>query len=362
MPELIPPIPSHPLLNDPRPWAFTTAELTAGLRRYTGDPTLVITDLSEQEITQRRASMGRIRSLDVNIQGATGQKTFYLIHKEPQSTTRAGTAGQGLREASFYRQLKDHIPVRVPVLFAAHPQGNWLVLERLNPGRSSEKWMSADYLLAVDQLVALHDRFWGLGQDLTAYHWLGRPLDNDSDILIQAAKGEVEHMMKNASNAFSRDTELMSVTKNILKNIWTILKTLRKTSTTLLHGDYWPGNIHLHDDGSLTVYDWEQAGIGPGVLDLVNFIQKSTWWFAPLPVTIDEITSHYRLRLSQAGSCDYKDNDWDLLWDHALLWIFITKWIDLLSYMPDSMLSARLSAIDSVLLEPIKEAADRRLK
>ena len=361
MPDLTPPLPSHLVLNDPRPWAFTTAELTAGLRRYTGDPTLVITDLKEQEITQRRASMGRIRALDVKIQGATGQNIFFLIHKEPQSTTRAGTAGQGLREASFYRQLKDHIPVRVPVLFAAHPQGNWLVLERLDPGRLSEKWGRKEYLLAIDQLMALHDRFWGLGQDLKAYNWLARPLDSDSDILIQAAKSAVEHMTKKGANSLSQDTELISITKKIIKSTGKILKKLRNTFATLLHGDYWPGNIHMHKNGTLTVYDWEQAAIGPGILDLVNFVQNSTWWFAPLPITVSEITDHYRSRLMQAGSYSYEEEEWDMLWDHALLWIFIAEWVDLLSHMPDSMLNTRLPAINAVLLEPIKLAAKRRL-
>ena len=37
-----------PLVDDPRPWAFSQAELTAGLRRQTGDPSLKITRLEER--------------------------------------------------------------------------------------------------------------------------------------------------------------------------------------------------------------------------------------------------------------------------------------------------------------------------
>jgi hypothetical protein len=36
---------SQPLIDDPRPWAFTRAALAAGLRAYTNDPSLVINDL-----------------------------------------------------------------------------------------------------------------------------------------------------------------------------------------------------------------------------------------------------------------------------------------------------------------------------
>ena len=42
------------------------------------------------------------------------------------------------------------------------------------------------------------------------------------------------------------------------------------TETTLLHGDYWPGNILWKDNKLAAVIDWEDAAIGAAVSDLAG--------------------------------------------------------------------------------------------
>jgi len=353
---------SHALIEDPRPWAISRSELTAGLRRHTGDPSLRITKLEEREITQRRPAIGRLRGLVATTQGVTGEHTFDLVIKEPQGSTRAGTAGVGLREVSVYLVLGDHLPVRIPTLIAAHPQGDWLVVNHLADGRRPEQWQKADYLLATEQLVILHDRFWGLGQDLANYPWLARPLDADFDVLIQAVRKGAEKLSQKETPATLReDKDLIDGISKIIKNIDEITTHLRNLPATLLHGDYWPGNIHVHPNGSLTVFDWEQAAIGPSILDLLAFIQSSTWWFAPLPIDPNEIIVHYRQRLAQSGAYTWKDKDWDSAWDYALMWTFVSGWVDLLAKIPESLLSARLPGLENVLFNPMKAAIKRRL-
>ena len=362
MPETIPPLSSHALIEDPRPWAFTRAELTAGLRRHTGDPSLTITKLREREITQRRPAIGRLRGLHVEAEGATGDHTFDLVIKEPQGSTRAGTAGVGLREVSVYLMLGDHLPVRIPTLIAAHPKGDWLVVDHLPIGRRPEKWQAADYLLATDQLVALHDRFWGLGNDLAVYSWLSRPLDSDFKIHIKAAKSGAEMLaQKETSGSLKEDKELIEAIHKIIDHIGPITDHLRALPATLLHGDFWPGNIHVHANGSLTVFDWEMAAIGPGIIDLLAFIQSSNWWFAPLPIDTDDICGHYRQRLAQAGTHTWKDTDWEADWDYALMWTFTSAWIDLLARIPESILTARMPGLKRVIFDPVKAAIKRRL-
>ena len=157
------------------------------------------------------------------------------------------------------------------------------------------------------------------------------------------------------------ETDIKDVIEKVIANSGEITQKLGARSTTLLHGDYWPGNIHIHPNSSLTVYDWEQAAIGPGVLDLLGFIQASTWWFSPLPIPPAEIVAHYRSRLSQAGSYTYKDEEWEGIWDFALLWTFVSGWVDILSKTPDSVLSTRLPALEEVLFKPVRQAAARRL-
>jgi hypothetical protein len=353
---------THPLIDDPRPWAFTRAALTAGLRAYTNDSSLVINDLYEMTIPFRRASMGRIRGLNATCESAAGKKFFRLAVKEPQGSTRTGTAGAGLREVSFYRNLAEQLPVNVPRLFASHPDGDWLIMEMLPLERKPESWTADDYLLAIDQLVALHDRFWGLGTDLTIYPWLARPLGTDYSIYIQAAASGVRRLADEAtSNLLTRDPKLIGVITRLVEHADKIAAALRTAPATLLHGDYWPGNITLSDDNTFFVYDWQQASIGPGVLDLLHFIQASQWYFDPLPISPQELINSYRSRLAKTSHYHWEDDEWAGLWDYALLWNFLINWVDMLVNIPAPVIQTQYLHLRSLWLDPVSAAVNRRL-
>jgi hypothetical protein len=342
-------------------WPFTQSELTAGLRRHTGDPRLVIARISEREITKRLPAVGHLRGVEVHTEGISGKTIFHLVLKENMGSTRAGGAGAGRREKNVYLTLKELLPVRLPVLIAAHPKGAWLVLLHLTAGRLPNKWQAADYLLAVEQLAILHDRFWGLGADLAVYPWLEQSVKANRDIYLQAAASDVEALSGNQESLLIAQTEIVQVSEKILQNIDMIADVLDQSPATLLHGDYWPGNILIHQQGGITVYDWEDAGIGPAVIDLVNFIQRSTWQFSQLPLPTGEITAHYRVQLAQAGAHRYKDDEFTTLWDHAIMWTFITGWIGRLAKTPNSLLPLRLDALHEVFIDPVSQAVDRQL-
>lgn len=353
---------SQKVLQDPLPWAFTVSELTAGLRRRLGDPSLKVVHLEEDKNLHKRPSIGKIRGLKISTEGNSGENHFDLVLKESQGTTRAGTAGAGLREVSLYRNLGDQLPVRTPNLLASDPHGDWVLMDMLTDEREPEKWQTPDYLLATDQIVALHDRFWGLGEDLTVYQWLGRPLDADLHIYKQAGEAGLERLKElTPTNMLSEDKELIGILENLIENADKVAKHLLNGPTTLLHGDYWPGNVYIHNDSSLTVIDWEEISIGPGILDLANFIQSSRWWFEPLPVHDKEMIAHYRTRIEQANDHKWKQAEWDADWDHALLWLFFTKWLDLLANIPNSILTTRLPQLEGLWLNPIRKAASRHL-
>jgi hypothetical protein len=322
----------------------------------------MITNIEEQDIPHRRPSVGRIRGLRVPCQAVSGSKAFNLVLKEPQGTTRAGTTGVGKREVLFYRTLANQLPVRIPQLLATHPDGEWLVLNMLSEGLDPELWSVSDYLLATDQLVVLHDRFWGLGEDLSAYVWLARPLDADYDIYIRAAHAGIHRLVeKVTTNLLTRDPVLISTLKCLVENAAQVAAALRATPATLLHGDYWPGNIAVYPDSTLTVYDWQQASIGPGILDLFHFVQASQWYFSPLPVAPEEIVAHYRESLAKASGHTWDDQEWEVLWDYALLWTFLCSWVDLLANIPSPILQTRFPLMQSLWLEPMMAAVARRL-
>lgn len=351
-----------PILLDPRPWAFSKSELTAGLRAHTGDPTLLITDIHEQDVPQRRPSLGRIRGLAVTCQAAAGPKSFNLVLKEPQGTTRTGTAGIGRREVLLYRLLAYQIPVRTPQLLAAHPDGEWLVFNMLEEGHDPDQWTADDFCLAVEGMVALHDRFWGLEEDLSMYAWLARPLSADFPIFLRAASTGIRRLIdKVTSNLLTRDPALIKMLTRLVENAQQIVAPLQKLPVTMIHGDYWPGNIFVYPDNTLAVYDWQQVGIGPGILDLFHFVQASKWYFPNLPLSTPEIVSHYRERLALANGQDWDDSEWERLWDYALLWTFLCNWVDLLANIPASVVQARYPQITAIWLEPVKAALARRL-
>ena len=110
-----------------------------------------------------------------------------------------------------------------------------------------------------------------------------------------------------------------------------------------------------------TTFDWEDAAIGPAVLDLLNFIQNSSWHFGQLPLPPEEIITHYRTRLAQTGNHVFTDDNWAQMWDNALMWTFVTGWINVLSRVPDALLTTRLTALETALFQPVKAAVARRL-
>ena len=349
------------LLTDPRPWPFSRSELMAGIRRLTGDPKLQLDEIRKYDIPHRRPSIGRIRGLEVTCQGEKEKQTYHLVLKEPQGTTRTGTAGVGLREVSVYQVLADQLPVGTPRLISAHPLGDWMVMELLPPGRLHQIWTAEDYKLALDELIVLHDRFWGLGVDLTIYNWLARPLDSDFDIYVRAAASGVEYLIDDAPPAlFARDPQLAQLLGRLVVHADQIAAPLNQAPATFIHGDYWPGNLHLDEAGNLTIIDWQPSGIAPGGLDLVTFIQMSRWWFDPLPLSVEEIVDYYRNGIAQSVGQVWDEPDWEALWDYALLWTFIAHWIDLVVAIPESLVEARLPYFEDIWLAPLRLAAQRQ--
>lgn len=364
----VPPVPASSeaqhaagILEEPRPWPFSRSELAGGLRRYAGDSSLTIKGINELEIPDQRPSRGRVRGLLVRCDTAAGAKDFRLVLKEPQGITRAGTASAGWREVSLYTQLSDQIPLCVPTLIAAGSEGEWIVLGMLESSRPPEQWQREDYALAIDQLVGLHDRFWGQGESLSTYPWLARPFSADLDIYRHVATSGLAHLQGTPTSLFHQDPNLMQMFELLAGRIDTIAAELLQAPATLLHGDYWPGNLLIYPDRRLFAIDWQRAGIGPGTLDLFNFIQSSLWWFEKLPIEPAQITLRYRQGMQVASGQQWNDQEWERLWDFTLLWTFLSDWLDLLANIPNPILKTRWAQLESVWLEPLRKAAHRHL-
>ena len=344
------------------PWPFARADIIAGLRRYLGDQSIQVREVQALKMTHRRPSIGRVRGIRAEYQGSHGARTCRLVVKEPQGATRTGLAGAGRREVGVYQSLTAQLPLSTPALVAAAPNGDWLLLEALTPVRDASQWLAADYRTAMDSLVSLHDRFWGLGEDLDAFPWLSRPIEADFEIHVAAAAQAIERIVAAGEPAaLAQAPERMHVLARLTTQAEQVVGPLRRQTSTLLHGDYWPGNIAVLRNKSQVVYDWQLAGVGPGIMDLLVFITKSEWWFGELPVRRDAIIRQYRRGLRERLGIEWGKEEWDELWDHALMWRFLQEWVDLLAASPSSILETRAEQLDRIWLHPVARAVGRRL-
>ena len=50
-----------------------------------------------------------------------------------------------------------------------------------------------------------------------------------------------------------------------------VIDTLHGVPQTLIHGDYYPDNM-VYANGRISVFDWEQAAIAPGEIDLASLM------------------------------------------------------------------------------------------
>ena len=95
-------------------------------------------------------------------------------------------------------------------------------------------------------LARLHDRFWGLSEDLSVYPWLGHPLTRNFEACTMASARAMELIIARGSPALI--TESLNITTCIahaLSHADEIAQALRATPPTLLHGDYWPATFRL---------------------------------------------------------------------------------------------------------------------
>jgi hypothetical protein len=240
--------------------------------------------------------------------------------------------------------------------------GDWLVLEAIEDISDSRDWTADEYIQAIDALVDLHERFWDLGEDLHAYPWLSRPLDSDFEVHVTAAEQAFERIVEEGRpKAFAGTPERMHVIKALIEHAGSLAQPLLEEPATLLHGDYWPGNIAMLPEEALMVYDWQLAGVGPGIIDLLVFINKSVWWFGTLPIPVEQMVDHYRTAMASRVGRVWSSEDWGCLWDHALMWRFLQEWVDVIAVTPEPLLMTQENLLEQLWLVPVSAAVKRQL-
>lgn len=341
-------------------WPFTTFELTAGLRRYLADPTLQIVAVTEEPVPLTLPATP-VRGVGIDVKRFGHPEHYSYMVTEPR-LLRLGLTGAGRREAGFLRSTTFSLPIALPELVATDPYGGWMILEPYPPIYTADHWSPDDYRGAVLNLAGLQDRYWRMDEDLSVYPWMAFPLTRDFETVCLAAARAVETIMQNGHpDVMCGSMDYMTTVGRLLTQADSVARVLQSGAQTLLHGDYWPGNISIDEDRRHVVYDWQTVSVGPGILDLVTFVIKSQINYSPLPVDIFELTSLYRYCLAIQVRQVWSETEWQKLWDYALMWRFLqeqlTSWADP-SRVPDDDYDSR---VEKIWLAPVAQAAERWL-
>lgn len=350
-------------------WPFSRPELMAGLRRYLADSSLRLLDIAPMPLpdtlpgaTHTAESGTKLRGMSVDVLIDGEEQNLPLVLKEPPiSHTGRILRAVGQREYGVYRRLAPHLPLLVPGLVAGDEEGGWIVLEVLTGLRPAPEWTVEDYHEAILNLVVMHDRFQGLSEDLATFPWLSRSLDADYSLTLTAAVDAVEALLVSERLPQLHHWRYHMLLTRLTQAADEIAAPLREETATLIHGDYWPGNIARPLDGRQIVFDWQMAGIGPAILDLVGFVQATRMKLQPA-MPVDEMIALYRSKADELMEPGWDDARFNLLWDHALMWLFMVNWLGKLATITPENYARIHEQFSAVWLEDLLQAAERRLK
>ena len=209
-------------------------------------------------------------------------------------------------------------------------------------------------------MAEMHDRFHALDDLLINYHWLARPLGSDYEPTTHAAAEAVRVLIMDKRLPPLSDDRYFTLYSILIQLADEIAAPLRAEPATLIHGDYWPGNIAQPIDGRQVIFDWQLAGIGPGILDLVGFVQSTRLLLEPA-MSPDEMIALYRQKQASYNPPGWDGEQFNRLWDHALMWVFMATWLGKLATMPPDVYNNLHERFFEVWIRPILTAVEKRL-
>ncbi|MDQ6695685.1 MAG: aminoglycoside phosphotransferase family protein [Chloroflexota bacterium] len=337
---------------------FSVDALQVAVRRYLSRPTLSIEEVVPERLTGG-ASGSPVYRLNVSYRGSAEDcidagSMLSLILKRGANHKGAILAGSAQREASFYRTLAQQLPVRTPrMLLTAEDivgepmqplivsasstlaQGweglgfdsDWVLMEAVTSEVvfPQSSWTAEHYRIALSSLADLHAAWWGSPPDPTDYPWVWMPTGHHTEGLIREAREALMEIGKASWGERFFPKERLHAWLMLLDNPTPLFNMLSGMPQTLIHGDYWPGNISMRADGP-AVYDWQLVGVGPAPYDLSCFHSSSRWWFGRLPLSLTEMRNHYLERLNEQLGKKVDRYCFDMGMDAARAWRFAVLW------------------------------------
>lgn len=237
------------------------------------------------------------------------------------------TANEPGREAGFYRSLAPGLAMRTPRVLLASAGGEWLLMEAVpfDAVWPRAAWSEGQYRAALDALAAMHAQWWGRPPDPAEYPWVWQPLGAHAPALAEDARAALLEIERAPWREAFFPGDRLRAWLRVVEEPAVLLDLFEGVPQTLVHGDYWPGNIAVHRDGP-AVFDWQRVGVGPAAYDLACFYGSSRWWFGRLPLSLAEIRAHYLRALNERLGTNLDRYLFDQGTDAARAWQFAVLW------------------------------------
>lgn len=197
-----------------------------------------------------------------SLEGGVSARVEGLEVRSPDGSVRRVVlryprAGVSCEYALLEQLCQRDVPVPAPCF--ADPEGDWLgapgfVMEMIDGVSTVEAAALPDALdKMADMLAQLH------ALDLEGLNSLALPPREDP------VEGALIYLPQRAEHAAVRDA---------LKSIG---HSRPRHKPTLLHGDFWPGNLLWREGAIVAVLDWEDAAIGDPLSDLAGARVELLW-------------------------------------------------------------------------------------
>jgi hypothetical protein len=311
---------------------------SALLREQAGAEEVVVTAVSSKAL-RYPSRHGRITRYLLALENCPDPITFIGKRTTPE-------------EIQFYRHLAPQLPSLAPPCRFIHPPDDteigWLVLEDIPDHLPPERWSIEDVEAIIGRLADLHAAFWEQEETIQQAgisHFLEGESYTLADLQIEQAiffaegpaamlsehalhhAGRLAPALLRAANGVAVMRALngwpgilgeshLAVAADLLDDPAPMLEPLRRLPATLLHGA--PHSYHwrltLFDD--VYLLDWQKAAVGPGVCDLVNFLEQFELLYADAerynmrargfwPLSEETMVDNYIIGMKQRLGGDY---------------------------------------------------------
>lgn len=329
-----------------------------------------VRDLRRLEISAWDAVLAQHREMDGIAVTAVAEEplperrhTRYLLslagHSDPVPLWATETTPT---EVAFYRDVGPFIPRLLPRCWwhdEVAGQG-WLLLDDVPAYRPPTGWAADDVEKVIAMLASLHGAFWNESERLDEMDWLprpwqahpqqpvpgtleawqfwdqmtggGAPLSHQAvrsagglaPLFIRAAAGlEVLRRLRGWPGVVERAH--LEALGALLDDPLPMLYPLRNLPATLLHGNPAPHHWRLTLLGERRLTDWRSVAEGPGIWDLVRFLEGAARLPA-WPVDGETMVDSYLLRL-HVGLASFNARAHRQAIPAALCLYVITAWL-----------------------------------